>query len=373
MIEYIRKKKIIYFALTFTLIFTCARLGVVRSAYAETPLTIIADGRKYCFYYPELYICDGEYRLRSADEIAERISLDLTVKPTDAAISFSPTAGASPESFFKISREKSGRYIDAEKVKAQIDYALSSGKREIVVRSKPTLPEITRDYLKEETRLRATFSTVYAASSQERKHNIELAVKSLNGAIIDLYEDFSFNEQVGARTPERGYQSAKIISDGKFTDGIGGGVCQVSTTLYNAAIRAGLTITEYHRHTLAVSYVPPSFDAMVSGSVCDLKIGNKTGRRCYVAAFADGNRITISIYGAENELEYRYQSSVDEIIQASVKKVPYDSDLKPVAPKNGIKSSAYVTICKNGRIIASYKFRSDTYLPLNGIEIEKSD
>ncbi|HKL94383.1 MAG TPA: VanW family protein, partial [Clostridia bacterium] len=106
--------------------------------------------------------------------------------------------------------------------------------------------------------LRATFSTTYSNSSPNRKHNIKLAASKLN---ITLYPDeiFSFNRIVGERSEARGFLTAHIILDGKFVDGVGGGVCQVSTTLYNCALLSDLEILCAHRHSLPVSYVAPSF------------------------------------------------------------------------------------------------------------------
>ena len=104
---------------------------------------------------------------------------------------------------------------------------------------------------------RASFYTSYPSSTAERKHNIILASKSIDNTFIDVGGEFSFNLVVGDRTEKRGYKKSKIIINGDFADGIGGGVCQVSTTLYNAVLLAGLEIIEYHPHSLPVSYVAP--------------------------------------------------------------------------------------------------------------------
>ena len=112
--------------------------------------------------------------------------------------------------------------------------------------------------------LRAEFSTNYSSSTDARKFNVALASKTLDNTLVDINGEFSFNYTVGERTERRGYKKAKIIVGGEFVDGVGGGVCQVSTTLYNAVLLAGLKIIECHPHSLPVSYVAPSFDAMVN-------------------------------------------------------------------------------------------------------------
>ena len=144
---------------------------------------------------------------------------------------------------------------------------------------------------------RSSFSTNYSSSTLERKHNIYLASKSIDKTMVDVGGEFSFNLVVGGRTEKRGYQKSKIIINGEFADGVGGGVCQVSTTLYNAVILAGLEIVEYHPHSLPVSYVAPSFDAMVNSSYADLKFRNNTQNPIIIRAWADGDRLKIDILG----------------------------------------------------------------------------
>ena len=98
---------------------------------------------------------------------------------------------------------------------------------------------------------------------------------------------------MGARTKARGFLPAKIIENGEFVEGVGGGVCQVSTTLYNCALLAGFNIEEYHPHSLAVSYVPPSRDAMVSGLSCDLKIKNNSD---IIVTCTDNKNVIAALY-----------------------------------------------------------------------------
>ena len=92
--------------------------------------------------------------------------------------------------------------------------------------------------------LRSEFCTYFTNSSKERKNNIKRAVLSIDKTFVDVNGEFSFNKTVGPRTEKRGYENSKIIVNGQFVDGVGGGVCQVSTTLYNALILSGLKITE---------------------------------------------------------------------------------------------------------------------------------
>jgi vancomycin resistance protein YoaR len=224
--------------------------------------------------------------------------------------------------------------------------------------------------------LRSQFYTSYPTSSEERKSNILLAAKSLNGTLVASGEEFSFNLTVGERTVKRGYKTAKIIVGGEFVDGVGGGVCQVSTTLYNAVLLAGLKIIEYHPHSLPVSYVAPSFDAMVNSAWADFRFINDTKNPIIIITSADGERLTIKIYGQKLEEKIVRKSVVTEEIPAPENLVVYDDsgefpDLYEGESRvlkygaKGYKSEGYLLISKNGKTYTK-KLRSDKYAPLRG-------
>ena len=229
--------------------------------------------------------------------------------------------------------------------------------------------------------LRAQFYTTYSASTEERKTNINLAAKSLDNTFIDIGAEFSFNRTVGERTVKRGYKAAKIIVGGKFVDGIGGGVCQVSTTLYNAALLGGLEITEYHPHSLPVSYIAPSFDAMVNSGNADLRFINNTHNPVILKTGADGNRLTVSIYGEPMKEKYTRKSVVKEYIPApepqriaaKTGEYPdlYEGEIKVLNyGKQGLKSEGYIIVSKDGKILSYNKIRNDKYNAVQGIIIE---
>lgn len=229
--------------------------------------------------------------------------------------------------------------------------------------------------------LRASFYTTYSNSSIERKHNIALAVKSLNNTFIDVNGEFSFNRVVGARTEKRGYKLAKIIVGGKFVDGVGGGVCQVSTTLYNAVLLSGLKILEYHPHSLPVSYVAPSFDAMVNSSFADLKFLNVTKNPIIIKAYADGERVKIEIYGEKMLETYTRDSLITETILAPDYLVVKDDKLEfpelfegekkiLTYSKDGYKSRGLLIKKVNGKTVSVLHLRKDTYKPVQGVIVE---
>lgn len=212
--------------------------------------------------------------------------------------------------------------------------------------------------------LRATFSTTYSKSSPNRKNNIKLATSKLN---LILYPDevFSFNRVVGERSKARGFLDAHIILEGKFVAGVGGGVCQVSSTLYNCALLADLEILCAHRHSLPVGYVSPSFDAMVS-SRSDLMFVNSTASPIRIKAEADGNKITISIYGDMMTRKIVSRSVVLKTLPFEVEEIE-DSNI-PLGQtqtlsrgKNGIKSNGFIDIYEESKFIATRLIRRDSY------------
>ena len=229
--------------------------------------------------------------------------------------------------------------------------------------------------------LRASFYTTYSNSTLERKHNIALAVKSINNTFVDVNGEFSFNKTVGERSERRGYKTAKIIVGGKFVDGVGGGVCQVSTTLYNAVLLSGLKVVEYHPHSLPVSYVAPSFDAMVNSSWADLKFLNNTKNPLIIKAFADGERVKIEIHGEKMLESYYRESKITEIITAPDYTIIKDDKLEYpdlfegeqkilTYKKDGYKSSGALIKKVNGKTVSVQQLRKDVYRHVQGVIVE---
>lgn len=120
----------------------------------------------------------------------------------------------------------------------------------------------------------SSFATTIYDKNEHRVNNIKLAAEDLDGTVIEPGEVFSFNGTVGRRTKEKGYEEAPIFVNGEKGKGVGGGVCQVSTTLYNAALEADLEIIERHRHSRKVSYVEEGKDAAVVYNSKDLRFKN---------------------------------------------------------------------------------------------------
>jgi vancomycin resistance protein YoaR len=194
---------------------------------------------------------------------------------TDAAMQFLPDT----DGVFNYTGETPGVSVDAGELHARMKEALDGGRRELAFQGAPLAPGITAAVLKGRTQLLGTCTTALGADAV-RNRNIRLAGGAVNGTVIMPGEEFSFNGRTGGRTADKGYADAPAISNGKLVDAPGGGVCQVSSTVYNAALLAGLEIVERHHHSWPVSYVPVGFDSTVDwASGKDLRIKTARTRR----------------------------------------------------------------------------------------------
>lgn len=149
----------------------------------------------------------------------------------------------------------------------------------------------------------ARYSTTLEGRTGSQRHNAMLALEKLDGAVIKPGEVFSFNRRVGSFSRDQGYRKAPVSYNGQLIDSWGGGVCQASTTLYNAALLAGLEIVERNRHRFAPTYVPPGRDAAVAFDTIDLQFRNPYSHPIYLNASLNGERIDVSFVGREGTAE----------------------------------------------------------------------
>ena len=217
----------------------------------------------------------------------------------------------------------------------------------------------------------SAYTTYFNANDRGRCANISIAADLIDGVTIQPYGEFSFNGTVGRRTEEAGFRSAKIIVNGEYVQGVGGGVCQVSTTLYNAALKSGLEVLEFHPHSLCVSYVQPSRDAMVS-TESDLKLFNPHDFPVRVSVTLLEGGIKITFLGKNEGYRYEFISNLLETLPPPapiIKEGDKDEILR--SPKNGVKSEMYLECYKNGSLLYKKRMRTDEYRPVQGIIAKK--
>jgi len=144
----------------------------------------------------------------------------------------------------------------------------------------------------------ASFATSLESRSRNQRHNALLSAQELDGAVIKPGEVFSFNKRVGSFSRDGGYRKAPVSFNGQLIDSFGGGVCQTSTTFYNAALHAGLEIVERNRHRFSPNYVPPGLDAAVAYYTIDLKVKNTYRFPIKVKAKIENDHLKVGFYGA---------------------------------------------------------------------------
>lgn len=197
----------------------------------------------------------------------------------------------------KIIAGQDGTTVDIEKTLARVMAAAPGQKTELEIIY--LQPKYSRRDLEQADRIVAGYTTWFHGSSA-RYQNIRTALHSLNNVVVWPGEMFSFNESTGPRTAERGYLPAPIILQGGFDTDYGGGVCQVASTMFNAALEAGLPIVERHAHTQPVHYVPAGKDATVDYGNLDLKWRNNRKGPLIVKTSLQNGRIYVGLKGGND-------------------------------------------------------------------------
>ena len=172
---------------------------------------------------------------------------------------------------------------------------------------------VTAAQLQGMTTVLASYTTNYDPSATNRSHNIEIASDKISGTFLAPDQEFSFNDIVGERTAEAGFDDAPVMLDGKLVPGVGGGICQVSSTLFNAALLSGMDITERTPHFEPVGYIPQGRDATVAWGYLDFKFKNPYKHPVYVLSIMSGGTLTIYIIGQAEDQPRDVAISVREV------------------------------------------------------------
>ena len=303
---------------------------------------------------------------KSPQEIdVDKIHSEVYKEPQDAYYTKDP---------FTVYPEVEGIDFDVDKAKEII---AAEVKDEYVIELIITQPEVTLEDIGTEAfpdRL-STFSTRYDASDEDRTTNLEIACQKLNGTVIMPGETFSYNETLGPRTYAAGYRNGKIYENGQVVDGLGGGICQISSTLYNAALMSDMEIVERRNHQFVTSYVDEGRDATVVYGSTDFRFKNTRTYPVRLVASAKGGVATVSIYGIkEADRGYTYSFRTEQIstIPYTTKYVE-DSSLaagqEVVTQKgtNGLVCKTYMTKMLNGKIVSTELLSTDTYSAMQRI------
>ncbi len=275
---------------------------------------------------------------------------------------------------FTFAEGENGKAVNEEKLKNDIVARTAAGEYDAVITAEveETAPEITAAQARENFQKLGTYTTTTTAN-KDRNENVRLAAAALNGKIIQPGEEFSFNLTTGNRTTDKGYRPAGAYVNGVLVEEPGGGVCQVSSTLYNAVVFSGLKTTERHAHSYEPSYVTPGEDAMVSydgHSGPDMKFVNNSKTAVGIKTSFSDRKLTISIYGnpiLEEGVTLSMKSEKVKELDPPAPTYEEDPTLQPgveVEAKAATLGSRWVTNLitkKNGEVISDEFFHNSTY------------
>lgn len=212
-------------------------------------------------------------------------------------------------------------------------------------------------------------ATTYYGSTYQRNTNIEVGAQRLNGTVLYPGDSFSVTAAVTPFTAENGYELAPSYESGKVVDTYGGGICQVSTTLYNALLKSELEILERHNHTMIVTYVDPSKDAAIAEGLMDLQFANNTDYPIYIEGYGYGGELTFTVYGKEYRSPDRTVEYVSETTNTTepegVKLYPKaDADVGYLSQiqnsHTGVEAQLWKVVTENGETTRT-QINSSTY------------
>lgn len=271
---------------------------------------------------------------------------------------------------FVFSDGKPGKKLNQEELQKAVQEAMQAGEYDkTLTGTVETIYPDGQEATKKQYKTLATFTTETTANPK-RNTNVKLAAQALNGTIVRPGQEFSFNKTIGERTAERGYQEAAAYNSGEVVQEVGGGVCQISSTLYRVAFRAGMEITYRRSHTFEPNYVTPGQDATISWDVPDFRFVNTSKRALGIRASYSDRKATVSIYGVspleEGESWDLYSEKTKDFDLPDPQYVE-DPTLAPGTQKTvsaGSQGSTWVTykiVYKDGKEVERIKDHEKTY------------
>ena len=293
--------------------------------------------------------------LRTAASKIDRQPVDATLVIRGESISMTP--------------EKPGIKLDIEKSVDQLTQAANSGTRDIRLVVVTAEPKVKEADLQGIDGVIASYSTNYKPWERNRSHNLRVACRAINGTLVMPGDEFSYNKEVGPRLKETGFRDALMFVDGQIEPGTGGGICQVSTTLYNAALLADMKILRRQHHSRPVVYAPVGRDATVAYPALDLRFRNTSDAPVYIVASVGPHTVDMSILGAKPVgKEVALVSSGHQVIGApATRKVIIDPKItKPVVKEKGHaghRISIYRVVKVDGKVVKRELISNDYYSP----------
>lgn len=316
------------------------------------------------------FITDMSYDVQKLDAFISALSGEINYDPVDAEVLLDVDAPR------LLTQSSDGRMLDEESARELIINMLLTGTGDGQLKVDVIEPAVSSDDVSGGLSVIASYTTDMSTSSSKRYQNVALALSNFDCMAVYDGDTVSFNEVVGERSPERGYQEAAEYAGTSVVTGYGGGSCQASTTLYCAVIMAGCDIIERHPHNMTVAYAEPSLDATVSWGNKDFVFRNSTGHTIYIYTNVTRDEATVVIYGNRTEYRMDFQSVVttygvaayDEEIREDVTgQIAYYTDEKVLYSKgkDGCVSQGWMIYYDwdTGEEIQRKQISQDSYSP----------
>lgn len=333
-----------------------------RKGNAPERLKEIWKVRKNClFITPQM--C---YNIEKIRNILENINKETYKEPENAQISII-------NGKVEVKPHVTGFSVNVNKSLTRIENFLSDRVWEDVeLHSEEVLPKVTTQMVENISYKLGEYETFFNPENEARVHNIKTACNRINQTLLLSEEEFSMDKNLGDRTERNGYKPAKVIINNELVDGLGGGICQVTSTVYNSVLLSGLEVLERRNHTLPPSYIELGRDATISQGYIDFRFKNTSGYAVLIEAKTTGNRVVVTIWGQEPRVKTyaRIRTKIIQIIEPDSVEEIIDPSLKPGEvmvvreAKPGYKVEVYRDILDiNGKVIKTDKISVDTYQP----------
>lgn len=282
---------------------------------------------------------------------------------------------------FEYTDEEMGKKVKEDEVVAQIESQINKQDYSpIYVTRTVVQPQVHTVTVKDNTKAIGVCETkVY--DNKNRNVNIEIMCRAIDGIKVDPGQELSLNGVVGERTKEAGFLPAPSIIDGSVENSVGGGICQLAGTLYNAAILADMEIVERQRHSFPSDYLPVGLDAVLSYPNKDLKIKNTSEYPIYISAKMTEEVVRVKIYGQPlpSNVELKIRTDIEEEVKPGNPSITYTRDLPPGVRKvqeparTGYKVHVFRDYMENGNVVRSEELSYDYYLPVEAKILQGSD
>lgn len=259
----------------------------------RTPMEERLAAKRALAEAPQHLITRQSYDAQAVRELTEQIAARVNVAPVDSQV----TAFDLSSKTFSFTDDQSGVWLSADALYSAVMEKIGSDPYgTVMMEPSVVIADVTKTELMNSLRMISSYSTS-TTSNANRNTNIELSAAALNGVVVEPGEVFSFNQTTGQRTAAKGYKEATAISGGATRPEVGGGVCQTSSTLFNAVARANLEIVSRSPHAWPSSYVKEGMDATVNWPDLDFKFRNSTDYPVYIVAWYSNRKVTVELYG----------------------------------------------------------------------------